>query len=214
MAQPPLSETDETLVNRARRGDGPAFEELIRRAGKLVFARLYLETGDAHEAEDLAQETFLIAFRRVGQVADATTFRPWLMSIAHSVVIDAARRRGRLKRRASADDVRSMSWASHHPSSPSDDAARNDECQRVLSILRSMPQEYRQPLTLRYLTGADYETIGRELGLTNGSLRGLLHRGLAMLREQMRERRNPTESRPVPRPGISGRGRPGSPSNQ
>src|SRR2546421_13124471 len=95
---PPLSDTDDALVNRCRRGDRLAFEELIRRTGKLVFARLYLETGDAHEAEDLAQETFLIAFRRVGQLADAKTFRPWLMSIAHSVLIDAIRRRGRRKR--------------------------------------------------------------------------------------------------------------------
>jgi RNA polymerase sigma-70 factor (ECF subfamily) len=195
MGQQPLSETDETLVNRARRGERLAFEELIRRTGKLVFARLYLETGDTHEAEDLAQETFLIAFRRIGQLDEANTFRPWLMSIAHSVLIDAVRRRGRRKRQAPIGITHSIS--AQAKSSPPEDAERRDECQRVLSILRSMPEEYRQPLTLRYLTGADYETIGRELGLTNGSLRGLLHRGLAMLRAQMSDGRNPKESRPV-----------------
>jgi DNA-directed RNA polymerase specialized sigma24 family protein len=41
------------------------------------------------------------------------------------------------------------------------------------------------PLTLRYLTGAGYDAIGEQLGLTNGSLRGLLHRGLKMLRERL-----------------------------
>ena len=55
-----------------------------------------------------------------------------------------------------------------------------------------MPDEYRQVLMLRYLAGADYETIARQLALTNGSLRGLLHRGLAMLRSQM-EQSNPNE---------------------
>src|SRR4051812_20706348 len=107
--QPPLIEPDETLVNRARGGDRLAFEELIRRTGKLVFARLYLETGDAHEAEDLAQETFLIAFRRIRQLDDPKTFRPWLMSIAHSALIDAVRHRARRKRRANAGDLHSVS---------------------------------------------------------------------------------------------------------
>ena len=52
-------------------------------------------------------------------------------------------------------------------------------------MLRSLPEEHRLPLTLRYIAGADYETISTQLGLTNGSLRGLLHRGLKMLRERL-----------------------------
>jgi DNA-directed RNA polymerase specialized sigma24 family protein len=57
--------------------------------------------------------------------------------------------------------------------------------QRVLAVLRSLPEEYRLPLTLRYIGGEDYESIGMQLGLTNGSLRGLLHRGLKMLRAKL-----------------------------
>jgi RNA polymerase sigma-70 factor (ECF subfamily) len=181
----PVTDGDEALVNRSRGGDRLAFEELIRRTGKLVFARLYLETGNTHEAEDLTQETFLAAFRKISQLSDARTFRAWLMSIAHSVLIDAGRRKSSLKRRAGNSNFDLVSGKSDAAMTPSQSAEHTDECQRVLSVLRSMPQEYRQPLTLRYLTGADYETIGRELGLTNGSLRGLLHRGLAMLREEL-----------------------------
>jgi len=51
--------------------------------------------------------------------------------------------------------------------------------------LRSLPEEYRLPITLRYIAGADYETISTQLGLTNGSLRGLLHRGLNLLRNKL-----------------------------
>jgi RNA polymerase sigma factor (sigma-70 family) len=180
-----VTEGDEALVNRSRSGDRPAFEELIRRRGKLVFARLYLETGSTHEAEDLTQETFLAAFRKIGQLSDARMFRSWLMSIAHSVLIDSVRRKTRLKRPPAAVPLPEMP---DQLPTPSQSAEQSDECKRVLSVLRSMPEEYRQPLTLRYLTGADYETIGRELGLTNGSLRGLLHRGLAMLREELKQR--------------------------
>ena len=54
----------------------------------------------------------------------------------------------------------------------------------MLEMLRSLPEEYRLPLWLRYFGGADDVTIEAQLGLTNGSLRGLLHRGLKMLREE------------------------------
>jgi RNA polymerase sigma factor (sigma-70 family) len=64
-----------------------------------------------------------------------------------------------------------------------DEAAQREEARNeVLAVLRSLPEEYRVPITLRYIAGADYETIGRQLGLTNGSLRGLLNRGMAQLR--------------------------------
>jgi RNA polymerase sigma factor (sigma-70 family) len=68
---------------------------------------------------------------------------------------------------------------------PEEAVERDEMRQRVLAVLRSLPEEYRLPITLRYLTGADYESIGEQLGLTNGSLRGLLHRGLRMLRERL-----------------------------
>ena len=62
---------------------------------------------------------------------------------------------------------------------------KNEEREQVLSVLRSLPEEYRMPLMLRYIGGADYQTIGQQLGLTNGSLRGMLSRGLSMLRSRL-----------------------------
>jgi RNA polymerase sigma factor (sigma-70 family) len=70
---------------------------------------------------------------------------------------------------------------------PQQNAEAQEQRQRVLSVLRGMPEEYRIPLMLRYLGGADYDTIARQLALSNGSLRGLLQRGMKMLREQVRE---------------------------
>ena len=64
-------------------------------------------------------------------------------------------------------------------------AFMREERDKVLAILRSLPEEYRVPLTLRYIGGADYETIQLQLGLSNGSLRGLLHRGLKLLRDKL-----------------------------
>ena len=195
------TETDEALVGRSRRGDRAAFEELVRRTARLVYARAYLEAGDAHRAEDLVQETFLTAWRKIAQLGDtsgAAGFRAWLMAILHSVTIDSVRRENRKKRKRPGGSPAAleagMRIADGAPT-PLESAQTKEERQQALSVLRSLPQEYRQVLTLRYLGGADYESISRQLALSNGSLRGLLHRGMAMLREQMERVRATDEHR-------------------
>jgi RNA polymerase sigma-70 factor (ECF subfamily) len=187
-----VTEADEALVIKSRGGDRAAFEELVRRTARLLYARAYLETGDVHRAEDLVQETFLIAWRSIRQVKEASGFRPWLLSVLHSAVIDSVRRENRRKRKPAdcnppALDNPILRVTDAAPD-PHQSAQTKEERDRALSILRSMPEDYRQVLTLRYLAGADYETIARQLALSNGSLRGLLHRGLAMLRNQMQEK--------------------------
>ena len=181
-----MSETDEALVLKSQSGDRASFEELVRRTARLVFSRLYLETGDSHKAEDLAQETFLIAWRSIRQLTDATGLRSWLFSIAHSVVVDSARREMRKKRARRRAGEHVLNGVPDRGDAPDQSAQREEARQNVLALLRSLPEEYREPLTLRYIGGADYETIGRQLGLTNGSLRGLLNRGMARLREAVR----------------------------
>jgi RNA polymerase sigma-70 factor (ECF subfamily) len=179
-----MSETDTALVLRARDGDRAAFEELVRRTSRLVLARLLLDTGRGDRAEDLLQETYLLAFRSLRALANPAGFRPWLLAIAHNVLIDDARRQARQKRAAPAADTPVSAIVARGPS-PEESAALEETRRRVLAVLRSLPEEYRLPLTLRYLTGADYETMSEQLGLTNGSLRGLLHRGLKMLRDRL-----------------------------
>jgi RNA polymerase sigma-70 factor (ECF subfamily) len=177
---------DRELVERSRSGDRAAFEELVRRTARLVFARAYLETGDNARAEDLTQETFLLAWRSVRQVKDVGSFRPWLMSILHRVVVDAARREGRKKRSGPGrSESAELDQVADDRAGPEQTAERDEQRQRALAELRSLPEEYREVLMLRYLAGADYEEIGRQLAISNGSLRGLLNRGLAMLRARM-----------------------------
>ena len=173
---------EEALVIASRYGDRAAFEELVRRTARLVFARVYLECGDCHRAEDLVQETFLSVWKRIHQVTDPRGFRSWLLSVAHSVTIDALRRESRKKRSGNRVDDAVLGALPAVDPQPHEAAERQEARERALSALRSLPEEYRQPLMLRYFAGADYETIGRELGISNGSLRGLLARGMERLR--------------------------------
>jgi RNA polymerase sigma-70 factor (ECF subfamily) len=182
-----MSESDTKLVLQAQGGDRAAFEELVRRTSRLAYARLYLETGDAHRAEDLLQETLLLAYRSLGQLTEPANFRSWLLTIAQNVLTDAARREARLKRSAPPRATTPLAAVPANAPPPEEEAERAELRQRVLAVLRSLPEEYRLPLTLRYLVGAEYETISAQLGLSNGSLRGLLHRGLKMLRARLPE---------------------------
>ncbi|MBX9624160.1 MAG: sigma-70 family RNA polymerase sigma factor [Gemmataceae bacterium] len=180
-----MTDTDTLLAGRARDGNRAAFEELVRRTARLVYAHLVLATGDPDRAEDLAQETYLKAFAAVRGLKDPAIFRPWLLSIARNVATDAARKATRIKRTAPAV---SLVAAGDVPAAgpPPDEAAEGDEQRReVLAALRGLPEEYRVPLTLRYIAGADPAAIGSQLGLSNGSVRGYLHRGLKLLRDRL-----------------------------
>ena len=180
-----MSEADETLVARSQQGNRAAFEELVRRTARLVFSRIYLETGDTNRTEDLSQETYLIAWRSIRQVSEAKGFRLWLMSVAHSVVVDAVRRDARKKRSGARADGEALMRVAAGGEGPAEAAEKREERERALSVLRGLPEEYRMPLMMRYIAGYAYTTIERELGLSNGSLRGMLSRGMGMLREEM-----------------------------
>ena len=173
------------LAARSRDGDRAAFEALVHRTGRWVFARLVLQTTDAHRAEDLTQETFFTAWQQIGRLDDPSAFRGWLWAIAQRKLLDAAKREKRKKRWGRQARPEEIDRAIHPADSPVQNAQETEERNRAMEMLRNLPEEYRTPLALRYLGGADYETITKQLAMSNGALRGLLQRGMAMLREKM-----------------------------
>jgi RNA polymerase sigma-70 factor (ECF subfamily) len=182
-----MLDADFILVVRAQRGDRAAFEELVRRTSRLVFARLYLETGDRHQTEDLVQETLLTAFRTLGQLTQPQKFRAWLLRIAHNAALNAFRRDSCKKRTPEPEILKLRQEAIFSVVPPEEQVEQEELRQKVLGILRDLPEEYRLPLTLRYLVGADYETIQTQMGISKGAVRGLLHRGLQRLRAQTQD---------------------------
>jgi RNA polymerase sigma-70 factor (ECF subfamily) len=180
-----MSQDEIALTRKAQMGDRAAFEEIVRRTSRLLYARLFLDSGDPHQTEDLLQETLLRAFRSLGQLDRPEHLRPWLLSIAQNVLTDQARRASRKKRGPPTAGPGALASVPGHEPPPLEGAERAEQRARVLAVLRSLPEEYRLPLTLRYLGGAGYESIEAQLGVTNGSLRGFLYRGLKMLRERL-----------------------------
>ncbi len=181
-----VHESDEKLVATAQAGSPEAFEELVRRTSRLVYVRLYLDLGDPHEAEDLTQETFLLAYRSLDRLNEPGQFRSWLCAIADNARIDAGRHERRQKRAAPPrSPAEALGEVAGKTMAPDAEAERRERREQVLTTVRSLPEDYRLPVMLRYFAGADYGTIETQLGMTNGALRGMLHRGLKLLRDKL-----------------------------
>jgi RNA polymerase sigma-70 factor (ECF subfamily) len=187
--EPKADDDVETLlVRRSQAGDRAAFEQIVRRTARLVYARAFLDVGDRHRAEDVVQETFLLAWRRIAQVTEPAGFRAWLITVTRTVAADMRRRESRKKRsgrRATPGEDAAVVNVPDGSPTPADAIEQREQRDRLLGMLQKLPDTYSLPITLRYIAGADYETIGRQLGLSNGSLRGLLNRGMTKLREMM-----------------------------
>ena len=118
---------------------------------------------------------------------ESAGFRGWLLRIAQNLCIDARRRDARLRRTPPAASGPEALDSVAVPAVPDTGESR----ERALAILRSLPDEYRLPLTLRYLGGADFESIRLQMGISPGSLRGLLNRGLQLLRVELKRALGP-----------------------
>lgn len=169
-----MSEPDPTprLVAAARRGDGSAMDALYRRFAPVVHGVLLGHVQKA-DADDLTQDVFETALRRLGDLREAAAFPGWILGIARRAALDAHRRRKPLTGIEMEFDA---GLATHEER---EDAARS------LRAIRSLPEAYRETLLLRLVEGLDGPEIAARTGLTPGSVRVNLHRGMALLRQAL-----------------------------
>lgn len=180
------------LIRRSQQGDRAAFEALFRSWVRPLYAYLLPQVRDVQLAEDLAQETLFRAWKSIRSLDDPAKFKGWLFAIAHRALLDSARSNARTKR------LRLTSLQSEPPSR--DVASPTPEQEALLDALSRLPESYRAALSLRFLSGLSHEQIEARLGVTNGSLRGLLHRGLAMLRDELDVKQTTTDPNHETRP--------------
>ncbi len=166
-----MSPPDETaLVDAARSGDRGAFAELYARYGPMVHGIL-LARVPRSDAEDLVQDVFLTALKRLPTLRNAGAFGGWLVVIA--------RNRARDHYRRTPEIVESTSEPVAHE-------GPGAEALAVLEIIQGLPDAYRETLTLRLVEGMSGAEIAARTGLTPASVRVNLHRGMKQLRGRLR----------------------------
>lgn len=162
---------DGRLVRSARDGDESAFTQLYERYGRVVHA-LLLARVSRDDVEDLVQDVFLTAWKRLEDLRDPAAFGGWIAMIARNRATDTHRR--------SAEFVEL----------PADLAARGGpseeaEARHALAAIRELPEAYRDTLMLRLVEGLTGPEIADRTGLTAASVRVNLHRGMKLLREKL-----------------------------
>lgn len=163
-----------SLVREARDGNRAAFGQLYQLYGRMVHGIL-LSRVPSPEVDDLVQEVFLLAMRRLVALREPDAFGSWLATIARNRANDFHRGRRPMDELSPETEV----TASHAANSDVSHA----EAIAALTAIRSLPEAYRETLLLRLVEGMTGPEISERTGLTAASVRVNLHRGMKMLRE-------------------------------
>lgn len=164
---------DAALVARVRAGDRDAFGRLYDAYSRMVHGIL-LARVPYGEVDDLVQDVFLVALRKIDSLRDANAFGPWLAMITRNRAMDFHRRS-----RDTAELTDDLPAATT--------VAPEAEATEVLNLIRLLPEAYREPLILRFVEGMTGPEIAERTGLAPASVRVNIHRGMKLLREKLGE---------------------------
>jgi len=164
---------DAELVRAAQAGDTGSFELLYARYAPVIHSIL-LGRLPAFDADDVTQNVFIIAWRKLASLREPAAFVGWLSRIARNAAEDHRRR---------AHDALQLDvdYATSERQSAAMEAAN------ALAAIRSLPEAYRETLMLRLVEGMSGDEIAERTGLTSGSVRVNLHRGMQLLRDALGE---------------------------
>jgi RNA polymerase sigma factor (sigma-70 family) len=185
--------TDETadtdLVAAIRRGDDGAFEEVFRRYHGRVTAYVTRMVGCREHAEEIAQEAFISALRRLRETDQPIAFRAWIYGIARNGAIDHLRARARRAPEVGYDHVEAFVQAPGALSTPAPEAAI--ESKQALSDLQGafggLSETHHQILVMRELEGLSYDQLGTRMGLSRSQVESTLFRARRRLEEEYSE---------------------------
>lgn len=164
------------LLERCRRGEPEAFEELVERTHRRVYTLAYRLVGDRHEAEDVAQEAYLRAYRALPGFRGDSSFDTWIYRITANAAVTHLKRRGRFGDLAEDPDAVVDLPEVVSGSDPVD----RDEIQRALAAL---PIGQRAVLLMKDAYGFSVQEVADQLGITEGAVKVRLHRARKRLKE-------------------------------
>lgn len=181
-----LNEATLQLIDAARGGDRAAFGELVVVFKGKVYATAYALTGDAQEAQELTQETFVRAMQGLPRLESSEKFGGWMRGITNTLARDVRRKAARERRH-----LKAAARQRDGHEAPVDEAVAGKEAgAKHVAILKglveTLPENVRVALDLRFREGLSYAEIGEVMGVPASTVRGLLYRGTKALRSKMR----------------------------
>jgi len=191
------AQNDSDLVGETLSGNRDAFSQIVTRYQSLICSLTYSATGSLGQSEDLAQETFITAWKHLRHLRERDKLRAWLCGIARNRINNFLRREGRepVRKAESLDEVSEA----HSPEPlPTEHAISREEEAILWRALERVPENYREPLVLFYREHKSIEAVAAQLDLTEDNVKQRLSRGRKLLQEQVQsfvegalERTNP-----------------------
>jgi RNA polymerase sigma-70 factor (ECF subfamily) len=185
---------EEQFIERLRRGDAAAFEQLVNERSGEIYGLLYRLTENSEEARDLTQETFLRAFQSIGHFRGEADLKTWIYRIA----INQARNRWRWWRRRRRDSTVSIdstdvdgrptlvgTLRADSSSDPEQETLAHERERALRTALSSVRRIYREAVVLRDIEGFSYEEIAATLEISVGTVKSRLARGRQELRQKL-----------------------------
>lgn len=184
--------SDQELIELTRSGETAAFDLLVRRYQERLVHSLEHLLSSREDALDIAQQAFLLAWRKLSSYRGESSFYSWLYRIAVNAAASHFRRP--TVSAGSLDQLRDVGGIElsdrRVPSGPGQSLEQDEEIQRVRQALQQVTEEFRQPLILREIEGFSYEQIAEILGIPSGTVRSRIFRARQELMERLdRDRR-------------------------
>ncbi|HEY90044.1 MAG TPA: sigma-70 family RNA polymerase sigma factor [Thermoflexia bacterium] len=178
-----MSAEDERALIEQAQNDPQAFGELYRQYVQRIYNYHYRHTGNRADAEDLTSQTFQRALRYLRKYRQRGTFQAWLFKIAHNLMANHHRDRGRHPQ-VTMDAVASLesAWGK-----PDEGLSSREEEAHLLRVIGALPAERRTLIILKFVEGFSNAEIAEVLGRTEGAIKALYYRTLQYLREIMVE---------------------------
>jgi RNA polymerase sigma-70 factor (ECF subfamily) len=182
-----MSETDAAAVTRARGGDTEAFRQLVERHSRSVYKVAYRVTGNAHDAEDVVQETFLKAYRQLDRFESRASFGTWLHRIAMNCSVDLLRSRPRREQPEETDTLEQLASGlngppSGGPASPERLMASVQVGDRVKVAMARLSALERAAFVMRHFEGYSIDEISRALGIRENAAKHSIFRAVRKMR--------------------------------
>lgn len=177
---------DDDLAARLANDLDGSFERLVRTHQDRLFSIALRLTGDPRDAEEVAQDAFVRAYRALaGYDPDRIrelSLRPWLATIA----VNLCRNRARVRRAApvsiDGDGTTALELPAGPAGTPAERLERREAAAHWAALIGNLPDRYRVAVVLRHIDGLSYEEMAEALGRPEGTLKARVHRGIALLR--------------------------------
>jgi len=183
-AMPVAASNDAELVGESLTGNRDAFEQIVARYQSLICSLAYSATGSLNQSEDLAQETFVAAWKQLADLREPGKLRAWLCGIARNLIHNFLRRQGR-EPSHQAESLEQISESHSLEPLPVEQTISREEETILWRSLERIPEIYREPLVLFYREHHSIETVAYNLELSEDAVKQRLSRGRKLLHAEV-----------------------------